>query len=186
MYFVYWSIKTCPNTKTEPLSHIFWLTVYQRPCKIIQRFWFDSFVYWLLTATRCLSLWYLHHRNEIIKPHKVLFIFVSLGSTLSIVATLCYNQQDVLMRITKPLMCCFGDKAHKTRALVNLKRPRGVHIINCSPPLKVWHKLGRFTDFWVPDIMSDLSETFVTRGLLAPKLTKDSTKLWCTAWNKAH
>ncbi len=40
------------------------------------------------------------------------------------------------MRITKPLMCCSGDKACKTRALVNLKRPRGVRIIKSSLPLK--------------------------------------------------
>lgn len=40
------------------------------------------------------------------------------------------------MRITKPLMCCSGDKARKTRALVNLKRPRGVRIIKSSLPLK--------------------------------------------------
>lgn len=75
------------------------------------------------------------------------------------------------MRITKPLMCCFGDKARKTRALVNLKWPGGVHIIKSSLP---WHKLGRFTDFWVPDIRSDPFETFVTRGLLALRHSFDA------------
>lgn len=80
------------------------------------------------------------------------------------------------MRITKPLMCCFGDKAHKTRALVNLKWPGGVHIIKSSLP---WHKLGRFADFWVTDIRSDLLETFVTRGLLA---LPDTALMHCLKW----
>lgn len=83
------------------------------------------------------------------------------------------------MRITKPLMRCFGDKARKTRALVNLKRPGGVHIIKSSLP---WHKLGRCTDFWVPDIRSDLFETFVTRGLLAHPDSQTRALMHCLKW----